>query len=250
MSDLEIEKATEPKIKNLEEGEVPDEEDYQDSSDKKIIIVVTAIIIGLFLVTIGGFSLYNNLTTAGVINIDDLHQDNLNNQLKDEEGYIYNGFSFVKVDGLWWTEMNKFGVLLKVPLHFAPKDLEDIPLEGKLNLDFNIGEDVYIAIDPYTINKYYSLAISELSLNLVKGMDRIPVGSCTEESPDCVGREIINCENPRGFPVVELAFEPNLEPRIEFKDTCVKIIGGDNYGIVKAVDRLLYEWYGVMSRSN
>lgn len=223
------------------------EEDYDTSSDNKIIIIIGIIVVGLFLAAIGGFSLYNNLTTAGTVTIDDLHQQNINDQLDEEQGYIYNGFSFVNVDGLWWTEMNKFGTLLKVPLHFGPRDLESIPLKGNLDPQFNVGEQVYIAIDPYAINKYYTLAISEFSFNLVKGMDRIPVGSCTKESPDCDNRTIINCNNAAGRPVVELAFDETAEPRIDFIGSCVKISGGTDYGIVKAVDRLLYQWYKVMT---
>lgn len=222
------------------------EEDFGASSDNKIIIIIGVIVVGLFLAAIGGFSLYNNLTTAGTVTIDDLHQQNINDKLDEEQGYIYNGFSFVNVDGLWWTEMNKFGTLLKVPLHFGPKELESIPLEGNLDPAFNNGENVYVAIDPYAINKYYTLAISEFSFNLVKGMDRRPVGSCTKESPDCDNRTIINCDTAAGRPVVELAFEENAAPRIDFIGTCVKISGGTDYGIVKAVDRLLYQWYTVM----
>ena len=247
LEDIKIEEVLEP---NSESN--PKEENYgtTTTSDNKTIIIMIVIIGGLFIAAFGGFSLYNNLSGSAIINIDDLHQENLNEELNDEEGYIYNGYSFVKVDGLWWTEMNKFGTLLKVPLHFGPRELEDIPLEGDLDLEFNLGEEIYIAMSPFTINKYYSLAISEFSINLVKGMDRIPVGSCTEENPEvCEDRPVINCENTEGKPVVELVFEPDMESRIDFDGTCIKISGGTDYGIVKTVDRLLYEWYGVMDSS-
>lgn len=230
--------------------EIEDEEKAEDedtvSSDLKIILVMAILIGGLVLATFGGFSLYNNLTSANVVTIDLLHQENLEGKLDEDEGYTYNGYSFVNIDGLWWTETNKFGVRLKIPLHFGPRELEEISLEGNLDPLFNFGEEVYVAIDPYVVNKYYTLAISEFSFNLVKGMERIPVGSCTEESPDCGNRTIINCETTEGRPVVELAFQYDAKPRIDFRGTCVKISGGDDYGIVKAVDRLLYEWYGIM----
>ncbi len=213
------------------------------SSDSKGLLFIVLGIVGLFILLIAGFGAYNYFTTAAVVNVDELHQENLVGDLDDEEGYVYNGYSFVKADGLWWTEMNKFGTLLKIPLHFGPRELEDIPVSGELDSSFNDGEEVFIAIDPEVQNKYYTLAISELSFNTVKGLDRIPVGSCTKENWACDNRTIVSCENPQGQPVIELALAN--ETKIELDGTCIKVSGRE-YGIVKAVDRILYQWYGVM----
>ncbi len=231
---LEIEKAIE---EDLDEPEA-------DKSDAKGILITVVILIGIFALFIGGFKFYNGITTAAVIDVDELHQDNLQGNLDEEEGYVFNGYSFVKVDGLWWTEMDKFGTTLKVPLHFAPKELEEIEITGDLSPLFNLGEDVYVAIDPNVVNKYYTLAVSELSFNIVKGMDRKPVGSCTEVGYGCEERDIISCENnPNNLPVIEL--DLSQEPSVVIEETCIKVSGWE-YGIVKAVDRLLYQWYGVM----
>jgi hypothetical protein len=226
---------------NLQETENKDI--YGSSSDSRSILILVGVTVAIFLVTISGFKFYNSLTSANIIEIDQLHDENLNNQLNENEGYVYNGFSFVKADGLWWTELNKFGTRLKVPLHFAPKDLENISMKGKLNQNFNDGDSVYIAIDPDVVSKYYTLSISELSFNLVKGMDRIPVGSCTKENEACTDREIINCETANGKPVIELVYTEN--PGIEFVDTCIKISGME-FDIVRGVNRILYQWYGIM----
>ena len=224
-------------------SEAVDEDLYGSSSDTKSIFILVGVTLAIFIVAISGFTFYNNLTSANVVSIDQLHGENLNNKLDEEVGYVYNGFSFVKVDGLWWTELNKFGTRLKVPLHFAPRELEDIPIKGKFNEKFNEGDSVYVAIDPNVISKYYTLSISELSFNLVKGMERTPVGSCTEENEACEDRDIINCETANGKPVIELSYTENTG--IEFIDTCIKI-SGTNYDIVKSVNRLLYTWYGIM----
>ena len=215
------------------------------SSDSKGLLFIVLGIVAIFVIIMGGFSAYNYFTAAAVVSVDELHQDNLAGDLDDEEGYVYNGYSFVKADGLWWTEMDKFGTLLKVPLHFGPKELEDIPIQGTLNDSFNYGDEVFIAIDPEVQDKYYTLAISELSFNTVKGLDRIPVGSCTKENWACDNRTIVSCENTQGKPVIELALAN--ETKIELNGTCIKVSGRE-YGIVKSVDRILYQWYGVMDR--
>ncbi|MBI2111939.1 hypothetical protein HYT52_00180, partial [Candidatus Woesearchaeota archaeon] len=114
------------------------------------------------------------------------------------------------------------------------------------NLDpkFNQGENVFIAIDPAIANKYYSLALSELSFNIVKGLNRKPIGSCTTEDPVCEGREIVSCDNTKGLPVIELVL--GNETGIYPQGTCIKIIGNE-YELVKAVDKLLFQWYKVIS---
>ncbi len=225
--------------------EEKERDQYGSSSSGRGILFTILAVIAVFALAVGGFALYNNLTGGSIINIDDLHQENLEGELDDEEGYLYNGYSFVKADGLWWTEMNKFGTLLKVPLHFGPKELEDIPVTGELDRSFNDGEELFIAIDPKVQNKYYTLAISELSFNTVKGLDRIPVGSCTEENWICENRTIVSCvKNPEKLPVVELALEGS--PGIYVDGTCIRLTGSGEYEIVKSVNRLLYQWYGVM----
>ncbi len=215
----------------------------QVNSDSKGLLFIVLGIVGIFVLIMGGFSAYNYFTAAAIVNVDYLHQENLKGDLDPEEGYVYNGYSFVKADGLWWTEMNKFGTLLKVPLHFGPQELEEIPIVGTLNDSFNEGEEIFIAIDPQVQDKYYTLAISELSFNTVKGLDRKPVGSCTQENWACENRTIVNCENTKGKPVIELALAN--ETRVELRGTCIKVSGRE-YGIVKGVDRILYQWYGVM----
>ena len=234
-------------IEKLEREAAPEgslEATSEEVGNTKSIVIMISIVVGLFVLFLVGSFAYNHLTAADVVNVDDLHKENLNNKLDESEGYIYNGYSFVKADGLWWTELNKFGGLLKVPLHFGPKEVEYIPLSGKLSPHFNEGEEMYIAIDPTVTNKYYSLAISELSFNVVKGMDRRPVGSCTKEDAICENRTTISCEhNPENKPVVELAM--GTGERITATGSCIKITGNET-GMVKAVDRMLYQWYGII----
>ncbi|MBI2667098.1 hypothetical protein HYX13_05805, partial [Candidatus Woesearchaeota archaeon] len=216
----------------------------------KNVLILLLVIAGIFILAFGGFTAYSKITGAQVVNIDELHQKNLEGDLNDKEGYVYNGYSFVFTDGLWWTEMDKFGSLLKIPLHFGPKEVEPIELQGTLHPAFNEGNEMYIAIDPDVVDKYYTLAISELSFNVVKGLDRTPVGSCTKENWACENRTIVSCDavdsdnlNYTGKDIIELAL--GNETKIEAKGTCIKVTG-NQYELVKAVDRLLYQWYGVI----
>ena len=219
--------------------------DESTLADSKGLLWMVLGIAALFLLIFGGLAIYNHFTNK-VVSIDELHQQNLAGKLKPEQGYMYNGYSFVKADGLWWTELNKFGTTLKVPLHFGPKELESILVQGNLDSRFNEGDQLYITINPNITNKYYSLAVSELSFNVVKGLDRTPVGSCTQANWACENRTILSCEqNPAHQPIVELDFQG--DPGIEIKGSCIKLTGDTEFEIVKSVERLLYQWYGVMT---
>lgn len=247
MDDVKVGKVEEISLDADVRGEEQQDNHPDDVADKKTIILATVVVVALFALFFTGFYFYDYYSPTGkAVSVDELHQQNLNQELSEDEGYLYHGYSFVQADGLWWTELNKFGTQLKIPLHFGPRELEAVEVSGNLDQQkFNSVEGVYIAIDPSVVNKYYTLAISELSFNLVKGMDRTPIGSCTTAGPGCDNRTIVSCSNTHGRPVIELALTEQNESKIELSDQCIKI-SGNGYGIVKAVDRLLYQWYGVM----
>lgn len=217
---------------------------WTDGKTLVLSILVLALVLSL---TVGGWKISQTPSGAStvVLDVDGLHKLNREGKISDERGYIYNGYSFVEHEGLWWTELMLFDTLVKVPLHFGPREVEHIRLSGELDSTaFNTGENVSIAIDPGIADKYYTLAISELSFNLVEGMRRTPVGSCTKEDPGCEGREIVSCNNTQGRPVIELALGP---AGIKAQGSCF-LVSGTGYELVKAVDRLLWQWYGVMEK--
>jgi hypothetical protein len=224
---------------------IPEETSSEENSnDAKSVLIMIGVIIAIFALFLGGFKLYNTFFVDEVIDIDQVHLDNLEGNLDEKEGYVYNGYSFVSIDGLWWTEMIRGDTKLKVPLHFGPREVKNVSVFGSLSGEFNDGEEVFITLDPKTQNKYYTLAISELSFNVVKGLKRKPIGSCTEESYSCQGRKIISCDNnTENKPVIELVLDNQTS--IELQGTCIKL-KGQEYDIVRAVDRLLYQWYGIM----
>lgn len=213
-------------------------------SDGKNVLILIGILLAVFAVVIGGFKTYNHFAPAAVVVIDDLHKDNLDGKLDQDQGYVYNGFSFVKADGLWWTSVEVSDRIIKVPMHYGPKDVETIPVSGKLTPEFNKGEKIYVSIDP-TINydKYYTLGLMELNTNILQGARRNIEAACSKENTVCENRTIINCENnPLHQPVVQLVRDEKAS--VQLTGSCIKISGKDE-DFVKAVDKVLYGWYKV-----
>lgn len=214
-------------------------------NEGRSVLVLIGVLVGIFVLALGGFKAYNQFTAADVVVIDDLHKENLEGNLDSDQGYVYNGYSFVKADGLWWTEIDVGSRLIKFPLHYGPKEVEPISFNGKVSQDFNKGSTIYMAIDPeVNYNKYYTLALMELNNNILQGVQRNIEAACSKENPVCENRTIINCELAQGKPVIELAVAEAT--RIDLTGSCIKI-SGDGEDLVKAVDRVLYDWYGIMS---
>ena len=212
-------------------------------NDSRAVLILIGILIAIFVVAIGGFKAYNHFTAAGVVVIDDLHQQNLDGKLGSDEGYIFNGYSFVKADGLWWTEVEVKNRIIKIPLHFGPKEVEQVPVTGKLDPSFNQGEKIYVSIDPkVNYNKYYTLGLMELNTNILQGVNRNIEAACSEENPVCENRTIINCENANGQPVVQLSVDETSS--VTLKGSCMEIRGSGE-DLVKSVDRALYSWYKI-----
>ncbi len=220
------------------------DESNEGGKESKYILIFALVVIGIFVFSFAGFKVYNNLNSAQVLDIDQLHKDNLDGELPEDQGYIYNGFSVIKADGLWWTEVKRYDTLVKVPLHYGPKEVEGIPLKGSLSANFDKG-DLFIAVNPsINYNKYYTLSLMELNNNIVQGINRGIVSACTQADEVCENRTIINCENNSGRAVLELVVDS--KSGIEFSGSCIKVSGSEQ-NLTKAVDRLLYHWYGIMN---
>ena len=209
---------------------------------KKVLLFIVGLI-GVFVVVFGGLRYYNQLTAAQVVDVDALHAKNLDGKLPANEGYTYQGFSFIYADGLWWSEIRQPDRAVKIPLHFGPREVENVTVTGELSPAFNEGADVYMAIDPHYANKYYSLALGELNSNVASGIRRRPVAACTTNDTICEKRPLLNCSSTQGKPLIELRAGEKAE--IKLQDTCILITGKD-YELVRAADRLIWQWYGVM----
>jgi hypothetical protein len=113
-----------------------------------------------------------------------------------------------------------------------------------LSSKFDRGNDIYITFDPYAAStKYITVANAGLSLSLAKGFQYNLTAGCTDpESPTCQGTQVITCEDKEKAVIY---FKEAEDTKIVLEDNCVTIQG---YGpeIVRAKDRLLMRWYGIM----
>ena len=220
----------------------PEELKEKKVSDKALIIsTITIIVIIALIITL------RTIPEEAPKTIDDLHSSNLDEDLEENEGYVYNDYSFVFANGLWYTQVqNVAGTsLFSIPLHYGPKDLEDISVEGEFDAKFfNSDRGIYITFNPLGQNlNYVALAVGEFDQSIIKAFNKVPIAACDRnETTACSDRPIITCDNT-DKPVLYLQQEP--EAKVIFKDNCM-IVRGVGPEIVKATDRLLLKLYGIM----
>ena len=246
-SDIELQKLNTETDQTIKEA-TQEENQKEETSDSKYLIIAIITILGILAAIFIGFTLYDKYADKSVVTIDDLHQKNLEQELGDQKGYIYNGFSFIKADGLWWTQVTlDDGKAVKIPLRYGPKEVEDVKITGTFDPKaFNLEKEMYVSLaDPTAVNKYYNLAMTELRINLLKGLQRPSIGACTQNTSECKDWAIINCTTTKSKPVIVLDLT-NESFGINLAGSCVTITG-ENEQILKGVDRILYQWYGVMS---
>jgi len=212
-----------------------------DKDSKKLLIII-ALVIGLFA---AGFLLrFNSSPTGQVITIDQLHRDNIEGKESDIN-YVHKGFSFVYIDGLWYTQIQlKDESMIDVPLHYGPRDLKDIPVSGKLSKSF-FKPEVYITFNPTEKElQYVALSSAELSLNLHTGMGVKPIAACDRNATKaCKNRPILTCAD-KDKPIIYFK-QTNSSGKVRLKGNCVEL-EGSSLEMVKATDRFLYLLYGVM----
>lgn len=221
----------------------PEELDKKKTSDKALIIAIAAIVIIIAIIIT--YNLFQKEEVPKTI--DDLHELNLKGKLKPDEGYTYEGYSFVFANGLWYTQVQNIAgtSLFSIPLHYGPEAVKDIPIEGQFNATiFNSNKGIYITFDPLGQNlNYVALAVGEFDQNIIKSFNKAPIAACDKnETAACSDRPIITCDNT-GKSVLYLKQE--TETKVIFKDNCM-IVQGIGPDIVRATDRLLLKLYGIM----
>ena|SRR3989344_5347666 len=229
--------------KHASEKEAPEE--IKKGSDKILlwsifaVVAVLAAIIVLFLF----FKNANERAST----IEELHALNLKGKLDVEHGYVYNQYSFVKLDDLWYTQVQNTGgtEIYSIPLHYGPKELGDVPAAGRLNDSvFNDETNYFITFDPLSANlQYTALAVGEFDQNILKTLGKIPVAACAQnETASCQTRPIITCDNT-AMPVVY--FKQKSPTQVIYDGNCI-VVQGEGLEIVRATDRLLLGFYQIM----
>ncbi len=187
--------------------------------------------------------------------LDELHQENLLEGKDTDTAYVYNGFSFIYLDGLWYTQIqNKHSnILYDVPLHYGPKEVSDIPLIGDPEPFFtliannsiaNYEFQTYLTFDPTGDQlQYVGLGTGELTQNMATIYSLAFIPACTNNNNEsCQDTPIITCESTED-PVIFINVDD--VPSVEAEGNCLTI-QGKGYDIVKAVDRLLLSSFGII----
>ncbi|MFC1801050.1 hypothetical protein ACFLZB_01155 [Nanoarchaeota archaeon] len=224
---------------------VADEEEQKKTNHIRNFLIIAGIIVAIFILILSLKFIIPS--TPEVLTLDDLHRLNADNKLDETQGIIYNGYSFVKVETLWYTRVSSVDAIYEIPLHYTPQDLEDVTVSGSLNHSSDTNE-VYFTFNPHEPGekmKYITLSISEVAQSMAKAMKKKPVPACDQYAPDLCGNntEVITCNNTKK-PVIYFKYEPG--PAIELNDNCA-VIKGEEDDLVKAAERLILHQLGIMS---
>lgn len=163
---------------------------------------------------------------------------------ENRNSYEYNGFHFTKYSGLWYVRMQNLfsGKIYNIAIHYAPRELEDIPIYGTSD-EFADIKWVYITFDPLGEDMAYTaLAAGELSLVFSRVSDIRTEAACTQAAEACKDRTTVTCEKTL-HPTIYL--KEAEEPMITITRYCITI-QGKGPDLVRAVDKFLMIWYGVM----
>jgi hypothetical protein len=163
----------------------------------------------------------------------------------------YNQFVFENYEGTWYTHWQSGKNLYNVAFRYNPYETEGVPIRGtELNDSFNDRPDIYITFDPAankTQLKYVALAVAELGLSIHGPLQRNVITACDKNvSEACSDRPIVTCKNDN-LSVIYLVGEGDTAVGVE--NSCV-ILRGDELNLIRAADRFLYQWYGIMHQVN
>ncbi|MBI5398510.1 hypothetical protein HZB03_03530 [Candidatus Woesearchaeota archaeon] len=221
----------------------PHKEEERDSkSTRNFLIAIGLLLLLLIAVFASRFFFGEQNVTGHVVTIDDLHQQNVAGGLKSEEGYMYNGFSFVKFNDVWNTQLAKGNTVYDLTFNNDPKSVENVSVTGKLDPGYFKDKTVFITFDPLGNDlKHVAVANYGFSRSLAVAFDYNLSAGCTRED-NCAGYPVYTCDDKDKSVVY---FKEADETSIVYDDNCV-IVQGKGNELVRAKDRLLMRWYGIM----
>jgi hypothetical protein len=158
----------------------------------------------------------------------------------------YNGFEFRNVGGLWRTAWERDGQPYELDFRYNPSEVEDIPVEGSIDHRFQL-QATYLTFDPSEgetkDNSQVALAAIEISRKLVDPFERDVVAACTRnETEACASRPIMKCSDTNNSIIY---LKQAAEAKIILSGNCVTLQGAGD-GIVRAADRALFDWLGII----
>ena len=237
---MEIEDMPKEKIEETKE----DAKEVKLKSDKTLII--GAIIIMLLFV--GATFGLRYLGQERPETIDEMHELNFEGKLKKDQGYLYDSvYSFVKFDGLWYAQLvSPQGTrLYNIQFRYGPREVENIKIEGTLNTEIlNNATEYYVTFNPTGQNfSSIALAVGDFNTHMTNIFFKKPIAACDKnETLACANRPIITCDNTDKL--VIYVKEAN-NSGVYFDDNCI-VVEGNGFDLVKGVDRVLYDFYGII----
>jgi hypothetical protein len=156
----------------------------------------------------------------------------------------YNNFDFYYYDRFWNFEWQRGQTVYDAALRYNPYEAETVPVYVKRPFNNFSTQTVYLTFDPLGNNTpYMALGVGELGLSMKKVFGFTPEAACTQNKTEsCETRPIINCSNTNQS--VILMQEVN-DTMVLVDDNCL-IIQGSQMEMLRAIDRILYEWYGII----
>jgi hypothetical protein len=245
-------------------GPITDSKDSKQTDDRsksafyispKEIIVSIAVLIILVAIVVG-ISLIPSMMKGKALTRDDMFLANY--EIKPTDGnFIYNNYSFLKLPDtrtsreFWFTQIRINNRVYDIPMHYNPKEVEDIPVEVRNVRKNSSYTQIYITVEPVAPNiskQYAALSIAEFSEKITK-IKNIPLkAACTINYTDtCDYRPIIYCNSTEAKnDSLIFKFDDRVnDTKITIDDNCV-IIEGVGENLIKATDKMLYLLIGIM----
>jgi hypothetical protein len=237
-----------------------DENNNEKEESRKDYLFYYAIA-GIFLILLF-IILVPRLFTSHSLTIVELHERNLQGKLPADNGYMYNGHSFVFYGGLWYTQVatSTGARIFNIPFHYSPKDVEDINIIGELNYsNLDKYKNFFMTFDPKDENLgHIAVAIGEADQTIINVFGKGVIGACTKNSSEackntlggenevcvrdvdkaCIGRPIVQCNNTNA-PV--FYFSQSNGTKLVYKNNCI-ILSGLKEDLFKVTDKMLFNF--------
>ena len=220
---VEKEESKEDINKNLESEEI---QKKSDKNSTRNIILIIIMIVGLLVLFFSIKYFYHPTPT--------------------EESYVYNGFKFTKVSSLWLTEVQVDNMVFRITTRYSPNELEHITVESGVYEKIVDSKGIYFTV-ANNLSSVAVLGITELGriVGTHYGLFNIPSQAALLESDD-KGTPVKTCKDAvNGTGVIW--FKLGNSTSVYSDGNCVIIQGADEWGIVKAADRVTLGLLGIMA---
>ncbi|MBI2107796.1 hypothetical protein HYU10_04035 [Candidatus Woesearchaeota archaeon] len=230
---------------DINSSAAPEMPEQGKGSDKALLTSI-AIVIVLF-AAIFSFSYFKDEPKT----IEELHAANFKNKLRPEQGYVYKGiYSFINLDGFWFTQIkSQTGkTIYDLSMRYSPRELENISLNGALNDTlFNEAKEYYVTFNPNGSDfSHIAVAAGDFNTHMLNAFAKAPIAACDRNDSDaCAGRPVITCENTKDMIVLYIKEDEDFG--VNYDGNCI-LVEGNGFDVVRGVDRILYNFYGMMGQ--